>query len=58
VKWANELKRSFSKEEIKMAKRCMKKCSTFLALKETEIKTTLRFNLCPGRIKNTKNKCW
>jgi hypothetical protein len=40
----------------------MKKCTPFLAIKEMQIKTTLRFHFTPDRIaiiKNTnKNKCW
>jgi hypothetical protein len=44
-----------------MAKKHMKKCSTFLAVKEIQIKTTLRFHLTSVRmaiIKNINNKRW
>jgi hypothetical protein len=61
-KWANKL---FSKEEVQMDIKHMKKCSTSLALKEMQIKTTLRFHLTLSyslRIatikKTTTNKCW
>jgi hypothetical protein len=60
-KWATELNRTVSKEEIQMAKKHMKKYSPSLALKEMKIKTTLRLHLTFVRmasIKNTTNKCW
>jgi hypothetical protein len=42
-KWASEPNRTFSKEEIQMAKKSDEKCSPSLAIKEMQIKTTLRF---------------
>jgi hypothetical protein len=61
-KWTMELNRTFSKEEIQMSKKHMKKCSPFLAIKELQIKTTLRFHFTPFKMaiinNTTNNKCW
>jgi CO dehydrogenase/acetyl-CoA synthase beta subunit len=58
-KWATEVNRSFSKEEVQMAKKHMKKCSPSLDIKEMQIKTTLRFHFIHVRIAIIKNttKC-
>jgi hypothetical protein len=41
--WVSELKRHFSKEEIKMDNRYLKSSSTSLAIQKSEIKTILGF---------------
>ena len=61
-KWAKDMNRYFTREDIHETNKHMKKCSSSLVIREMQIKTTLRYHLMPVRMaiikKSGDNRCW
>ena len=62
MKWTKDMNINLTEEDIDMANKHMRRCSASLAIREIQIKTTMRYHLTPvrmGKINKARNhKCW